>query len=109
MIEENVMYAELRPMFLDPFIPSADGKRQVDTRAQMQMIIDGVREKQAWLEKKGQLHKFPFGLKVIFCSPRSIPKTMMQNQMKQCIELKLQFPDLICGMQRRLNFLLQSR
>ena len=93
------MYAELRPMFLDQTIPSADGKRQIDMPTQMQMIIDGVKEKQAALEKKGQLHKFPFGLKVIFCSPRSIPKSMMQSQMKQCIELKLQFPDLICGTQ----------
>ncbi len=100
MIEENVMYAELRPMFLDPTIPSADGKRQIDMPSQMQMIIDGVKEKQAELEKKGELHKFPFGFKVIFCSPRSVPKPFMRKQMQQCIELKLQFPNLICGKQR---------
>ncbi|KAF1921426.1 hypothetical protein BDU57DRAFT_526265 [Ampelomyces quisqualis] len=97
MIEENVMYAELRPMLLDKSIPTNDGKGIVDNAAQMQLIIDGVREKQAFLEKDGKLNKFPFGLKIIYCTPRSIPKNLMQREMKHCIELKVQFPDLICG------------
>ncbi|KAL5114127.1 hypothetical protein ACEQ8H_007971 [Pleosporales sp. CAS-2024a] len=97
MIEENVMYAELRPMFLDKFIPTNDGKGQINNTAQMQLIIDGVHEKQAQLKKEKRLHKFPFGLKIIYCTPRSIPKKMMQEQMKLCIELKEAFPHLICG------------
>ena len=97
MIEEKVIYAELRPMLLDKSIPSNDGKHEIRNSAQMQLIVDGVREKQAELEKKGELHKFPFGLKIVYCTPRSIRKDMMQEEMKQCIELKQQFPDLICG------------
>ena len=97
MIEEKVIYAELRPMLLDKSIPSNDGKREIKNPSQMQLIIDGVREKQAELKKKGELHKFPFGLKIVYCTPRSISKGMMQEEMKQCIELKQQFPDLICG------------
>ncbi|KAH8722421.1 hypothetical protein GQ44DRAFT_807618 [Phaeosphaeriaceae sp. PMI808] len=97
MIEENVMYAELRPMLLDKFIPTDNGKGKIDNASQMKLIIDAVREKQIGLDKEGKLHKFPFGLKIIYCTPRSIPKNMMQEEMKQCIELKLQFPDLICG------------
>ncbi|CAO2655326.1 Nn.00g103900.m01.CDS01 [Neocucurbitaria sp. VM-36] len=97
MIEEKVIYAELRPMLLDKSIPTNDGKHEIRNAAQMQLIIDGVREKQAELEKKGELHKFPFGLKIVYCTPRSIRKDMMQEEMKQCIELKQQFPDLICG------------
>ena len=97
MIEEKVMYAELRPMLLDKFIPTNDGKGEIDNPSQMQIIIDGVREKQEELKKVNRLDKFPFGLKIVYCTPRSIPKTMMQREMKQCIELKLQYPDLICG------------
>ncbi|KAH9877903.1 hypothetical protein J1614_003120 [Plenodomus biglobosus] len=97
MIDENVMYAELRPMLLDKSIPTNDGKSTIDNAGQMQLIIDGVKQKREELEKEGRLHKFPFGLKIIYCTPRSIPKPLMQKEMKHCIELKLQFPDLICG------------
>ena len=97
MIDEKVMYAELRPMLLDKSIPSNDGKHMIDNAGQMQLIIDGVKEKQAELARKGELDKFPFGLKIIYCTPRSIPKALMRKEMKHCIDLKVQFPDLICG------------
>lgn len=97
MIEEKVMYAELRPMLMDKFIPSTDGRGKVDNAAQMQLILDGVAEKKAELDKAGRGDEFPFGLKIIYCTPRSIPKTKMQSEMKDCIDLKLQFQDLICG------------
>jgi adenosine deaminase CECR1 len=99
MIEENVMYAELRPMLLDKFISSDSGKEKINNAAQMQLIIAGVKKKQDALEKEGRLHKFPFGFKIVYCTPRSIPNELMQEEMKQCIELKLEFPDLICGKQ----------
>ena len=97
MIEEKVMYAELRPMLMDKFIPSTDGRGKIDNAAQMQLILDGVAEKKAQLDKEGRGDEFPFGLKIVYCTPRSIPKTKMQSEMKDCIDLKLQFPDLICG------------
>lgn len=97
MIEEKVMYAELRPMLLDKSIPTNDGRGIIDNPGQMQLIIDGVNEKQAELQRKGELHKFPFGLKIVYCTPRSIPKALMRKEMKHCIDLKIQFPDLICG------------
>lgn len=98
MIEEKIMYAELRPMLLDKFIPSNDGKRQITNAEQMKLVIAGIEAKKAKLIEKKELYKFPFGLKIIYCTPRSIPKAMMREEMKQCIDLKLQFPDLICGM-----------
>lgn len=104
MIEEKVMYAELRPMLLDKSIPSNDGKRQITNAEQMKLIIAGVEAKKKKLMKNNELHKFPFGLKIIYCTPRSIPKKMMQEEMKQCIDLKLQFPDLICGTSPVLAF-----
>ena len=41
MIEEKVMYAELRPMLLDKFIPTNDGKGKITNKEQMQMVVDG--------------------------------------------------------------------
>lgn len=101
MIQEKVMYAELRPMLLDKSIPGNSGKPEdsVDLAAQMKLIIAGVEAKKAELLQKGEIHKFPFGLKIIYCTPRSIPPHMMENEMRDCIKLKIQFPDLICGKQ----------
>jgi hypothetical protein len=91
------MYAELRPMLLDKWIPTTDGKGKIDNAGQMQMVVDGVLAKQKKLRERGEINKFPFGLKIVYCTPRSIPKAMMQEEMKQCIELKIKYPDLICG------------
>ncbi|PVH97542.1 Metallo-dependent hydrolase [Periconia macrospinosa] len=97
MIDEKVMYAELRPMLLDKSIPSDNGEKQVDNAGQMQLILDCLETKKAKLAKEGKLHLFPFGLKIIYCTPRSIPKPLMQREMMDCIELKSRFPKLICG------------
>jgi adenosine deaminase CECR1 len=104
MIENKVMYAELRPMLLDKSIPTDDGGGSIDNSKQMQMIIEGVSSKQDQLKKDGRLHEFPFGLKVIYCTPRSIPKKMMQDELKHCIELKQKYPNLICGKSKSLHF-----
>lgn len=95
MIDEKVMYAELRPMLLDKFIPTTNGMGTIDNPSQMKIIVDEVRKKQESLKDKND---FPFGLKIIYCTPRSIPKPMMVREMKDCIALKEQYPDLICGM-----------
>jgi adenosine deaminase CECR1 len=97
MIEDGVMYAELRPMLMDKFIPSDDGRQKLDHADQMRIILEEVQRKQDYLHARGELHKFPFGVKIIYCAPRSIPKPMMQREIDDCISLKLAFPDLICG------------
>jgi adenosine deaminase CECR1 len=101
MIEEKIMYAELRPMLLDKFISANSGldKDKIDRAAQMQLVIDGVEQKKAELDRTGELNKFPFGLKIIYCTPRSIEKEQMKNEMKTCIHLKIKYPNLICGKQ----------
>lgn len=105
MIMENVMYAELRPMLLDKSIPTDDGKDNLDNADQLRLLIDVVEKKQARLEMEGRLDQFPFGLKIIYCTPRSIEPKVMQKELNDCIKLKLQFPDLICGKtpQRRVR------
>ena len=97
MIDEKVMYAELRPMLMDKSIPADDGVGELSNAAQMRLIVESVNKKRKALEAKGEGDLFPFGLKIIYCTPRSIPIAKMQSEMKDCIELKQQFPDLICG------------
>ncbi|KAK3617249.1 hypothetical protein LTR22_026797 [Elasticomyces elasticus] len=97
MIRDHVMYAELRPMLMDKSIPSDDGTRQLDHSAQMTILCEEVHKKKDALEKSNRLDRFPFGLKIIYCTPRSIPKSRMQTELHDCIKLKQQFPDLICG------------
>ncbi|RMX87500.1 hypothetical protein D0869_02312, partial [Hortaea werneckii] len=97
MIRDRIMYAELRPMLMDKTIPSDDGLCQLDHSAQMKIICEEVKRKTKKLEDRGELDKFPFGLKVIYCTPRSITKTRMQTELLDCIKLKQEFPDLICG------------
>lgn len=97
MIEDRVMYAEWRPMLLDKSIPSDNGNSRLDHTAQMQLIEDQVKRKQEQLRKEGKSDKFPFGLKIIYCTPRSIPKDLMKREIEDCIKLKHAFPNLICG------------
>jgi adenosine deaminase CECR1 len=97
MIDDRIMYAELRPMLMDKTIPNDDGTGTLDHAAQMQIVIDEVALKQAELRATGQADRFPFGLKVIYCAPRSIPHDMMEVEIRDCIRLKQQFPDLVCG------------
>lgn len=99
MIRDNVMYAELRPMLLDKFIPADSGEEgdRLDHKAQMDIICKEVSKKKEQLRREGRLHQFPFGLRIIYATPKSITKEKMQSELADCIRLKLQFPDLICG------------
>ena len=97
MIRDKVMYAELRPMLLDKTIPSDDASRELGLSEQMQIICEETRKKQAELKARGELDKFPFGLRIIYCTPRSIKRDRMKVELADCIKLKIQYPDLICG------------
>ena len=83
-------------MLLDKSIPKSDGKDILDNVKQMELILDAVHEKERILAK-GDPEKFPFGLKIVYSTPRSIPKEKMKEELQHCIELKIRFPDLICG------------
>ncbi|KAF2087863.1 Metallo-dependent hydrolase [Saccharata proteae CBS 121410] len=97
MRAEKVMYAELRPMLMDKFIPTDDGAGKIDLNGQMEMILDEVSKITEELKREDRLNEFPFGVKIIYCTPRSIPKAKMRSELEDCIRLKLKYPDLICG------------
>lgn len=97
LIEEKVMYAELRPMLMDKAIPDDNGVQKLNHSMQMNLILEEVKKKEKQLEAENRKDDFPFGLKIIYCTPRSIPNKMMVAEMNDCIALKKEFPDLICG------------
>ena len=97
LIAEKIMYAELRPMLLDKHIETNDGRGKIDTARQMEIILEEVNKKKKNLRKSSQSNLFPYGLKIIYCTPRSIPIEKMKKELEDCINLKVQYPDLICG------------
>ncbi|KAK7606697.1 hypothetical protein JOL62DRAFT_586335 [Phyllosticta paracitricarpa] len=96
MVKNKVMYAELRPMLLDKALPTDDGHGKIDLKRQMEIVTEEIHAFKAALGET-DIHKFPFGLKIIYCTPRSIPKERMRSELADCIALKEEFPDLICG------------
>ncbi|KAF2004109.1 Metallo-dependent hydrolase [Amniculicola lignicola CBS 123094] len=95
MIYDKTMYAELRVVQMS--VSSNDGMKQLAYREQLLIVIDQVRHKAEELASKGFSHKIPFFLKIIYCASRSISKASMQRELEACMDLKIQFPDLICG------------
>jgi adenosine deaminase CECR1 len=97
MILDRVMYAELRPMLMDKSIPTDDGTREIGHAEQMLILLEEVELVQKRLHADGKFNQFPFGFKIIYCAPRSIPLSMMKTEIADCIKLKREFPNLICG------------
>ena len=99
MVQNGIMYAELRPMLMDKTIPSDDGLKQIDLDGQMTIIREVIAEFRE--ELKADPSKAFEGIKIIYCTPRSIPKAKMQSELEDCIRLAIKFPDLICGMSKK--------
>ena len=78
-------------------IPSDDGERKLDHKAQMEIVCEEIKKKQTDLERSGQIDRFPFGLKIIYGTPRSIPRPLMKKELQDCINLKKAYRHLICG------------
>ena len=98
LAEENIAYAELRLMLTEKYILCNNGIGKYSHSEQMRIIIASIEMKKEEFRRTGSSNSLRFGLKIIYCAPRSIPKGLMQQEVQNCIKLKLEFPDLICGM-----------
>lgn len=94
MIADKIMYAELRDMLFKKTITSDDGLHHLDQTQQMRIVCEEISKKQNQLPNPDI---FPFGLKIIYSAPRSISRELMRTELQNCLNLKLSFPDLICG------------
>jgi len=95
-VDDKIMYAEVRPNFFDKFIMSDDGERELGHTVWMSIIQEEIAKKKQELAASGRADDF-CGFKVIYCAPRSIRSEEMAWCLQDCIALKKDFPDLICG------------
>jgi len=93
--EDGISYAEIRLAMNHLFtIQSDDGTREYGHGGIIQMLADVLKEETPKIQASGlSFH----GVKFIYAVLRAAPKEAMRWSMDTCIEVKQQFPDLICG------------
>jgi len=97
LISDRILYAELRLKLFDKYIRTDDGCGKLFANNILNIISEEVRKFNRSLTQSEQEDAVPFGLKIIYCASRSMPKIAMKKVVQHCIDLKLSFPDLICG------------
>jgi adenosine deaminase CECR1 len=100
-VRDNIQYAEIRPNFMTTnHLRTDDGCGSIDNKGIMKIIDEEVKKTVDKLKKEG---KYFGGLKVIYCTPRSFSRDRIRVALEEFIELKLAYPDLLCGVSIMLN------
>ena len=95
-VEDNIQYAETRPNFMTTnHVRTDDGSRAIDNEGIMNIIDEEIK---AIVEKLKTEGKYFGGMKVIHTSPRSFSRDKIKIALDECVDLKLKYPHLICGM-----------
>jgi adenosine deaminase CECR1 len=93
----KIQYAELRPNFPANVLAKDDASGTITNADLCQIILDESTKKLASL-KAGEYFR---GVKIIYCAPKLLdkdhPAEAMAANLDECIKLKQQFPQLICG------------
>lgn len=94
-VRDNIQYAEIRPNFMmSNQLYRDDGTGPIDNAGIMTIIIDEVTRFQT--EQTGQGGFFG-GLKVIYCTPRSLDPANVDAALEECLEFKKRWPQWIAG------------
>jgi adenosine deaminase CECR1 len=93
---DNIQYAEIRPNFMySNSLKSDDGQRMYGNRDIVKIIEEELEiQKEKINAANGQYFG---GMKVIYCTPRSFSNEEVRISLNECIDLKAEFSDLICG------------
>lgn len=103
---DNIQYAEIRPNFMmSNQLYHDDGTGPINNEGIMSIIINEVERFQRDMATQG---KYFGGLKVIYCTPRSMPRPDIQAALAECIEFKKKWPQWIAGKQVNHVFLFVS-
>jgi adenosine deaminase CECR1 len=89
-IDDNIQYAEIRPNFPSNALVKDDGTGYIDNFGLLQIIQDEI-------EYQKTTGRYFGGMKVIYCTPRSFPNKAIEDSLNECIALKREFPNLLCG------------
>ncbi|KAM3554552.1 hypothetical protein ARSEF4850_006409 [Beauveria asiatica] len=94
-VRDNIQYAEIRPNFMiTNQLYHDDGTGPIDNKGIMNIIINEVKAFQRDMEKQSQYFG---GIKVIYCTPRSMEPSAIGDALDECFEFKRQWPDWIAG------------
>jgi adenosine deaminase CECR1 len=95
-VSDNIQYAEIRPNFMSTnSLKTDDGTGSIGNEGIMKIIDEELKKTMEQLEREG---KYFGGMKVIYCTPRSFRKEQIEYALDECIDLKLKYKELICGM-----------
>lgn len=95
-VEDNIQYAEIRPNFMSTnSVKTDDGTASFGNAEIMKIISEELQSTMAEMSNDGVYFG---GMKVIYCTPRSFKKEQIESALNECIDLKNQFGDLVCGM-----------
>lgn len=102
-VRDNIQYAEIRPNFMrSNQLYRDDGTGPIDNWGIMDLIITEVDRFQAEMASKG---RYFGGLKVIYCTPRSLQPTEVREALKECLAFKQRWPKWIAGKDSNTIFL----
>ncbi|RFU31641.1 hypothetical protein B7463_g4687, partial [Scytalidium lignicola] len=94
-VDDNIQYAEIRPNFMSTnSLKRDDGREPIGNEGIMEIIKEELTATLRELEKEG---KYFGGMKVIYCTPRSFHKAQVKDALDECIHLKKEFGNLLCG------------
>lgn len=96
LMDDNIQYAEIRPNFMaNNQLFTDNGEEQIGNRGIMKIIME---ETKAFKAEMASKDKFFGGLKVIYCTPRSLEPELIERALDECIEFKKEWPEWIAGM-----------
>lgn len=95
-VEDNIQYAEVRPNFMKN--NSVKYVRRpsdtMDNFAIMEMI---QQELSITMDEIKNENNYFGGMKVIYCTPRVFGNNLIEGALNECVEMKKQYPELLCG------------
>ncbi|KAL3302849.1 adenosine/AMP deaminase [Colletotrichum asianum] len=91
-VRDKIQYAEIRPNFMAANnLWTDDGTEQIDNEGIMKLIIDEYRKFQAGNDK------YFGGMKIIYCTPRSLSNTLVKAALAECLKFKKMWPEWVAG------------
>ncbi|KAH0337984.1 Metallo-dependent hydrolase, partial [Aureobasidium melanogenum] len=90
LVEDGVQYVDIRSTFLDPFYKEGSEEPEPNN----ELMIDILDEE---VENFKALGKGFWGARLIYTTLRSFDSRKIIESMQECIDMKILYPELICG------------